>query len=140
MARLNVPYDFSFELITILSSKKPHKLAWEINKIFGVNLCRVDDFFLSLNTNVKSGFINFMFKTEYITIRLIKNKAKPNRNPKINYLLPELSQYDFFLLVEDFTDQISSEYLIESLRKIQGVEHLLQINPTELKNKENLLF
>ena len=96
MARLNVPYDFSFELIALLSSRKPHKLAWEMNRIFGIGLLRVDDLCLKLDKDFDMHFINYLYKTDHLTVRLIKNKSVVDSENKRGYILPELNQYTYF--------------------------------------------
>lgn len=140
MARLNVPYDFSFELIALLSSKKPHKLAWEINRIFGFSLIRTVDICLNFDKEFDMYFINYLYKTDHLSVRLIKNKSVSDMENPGGFLLPELNQYDYFLIVEDFSEELTSEYITDILRNQQGIEHLLQVEADNLKNKENLLF
>ena len=140
MPRLDVTPDFSFDLIAILSSAKPHKLAWSINKNLHLFLQRQSNIELTLDIENSIFFINFLHKTDLILIRLIRNKSIEGKEANIGYLLPELTQYDYLLLIDDQTSVYKHEFIKKVLSNIGLIEHQLIVDPHTLKNKENLLF
>lgn len=140
MPRLDVTPDFSFDLIAILSSAKPHKLAWSINKNLHLFLQRQPDIELAFGTDNSIFFINFLHRTDHILFRLIRNKSIEGKEANIGYLLPELTQYDYLLLIDDQTSVYKHDFIKKVLSRISLIEHQLIVDPHTLKNKENLLF
>jgi len=54
-------------------------------------------------------------------------------------LIPELKNLDYFLLVQDETEQLDLSNFMEKLSKNSLVQSIVRIDISKLKSKENLL-
>jgi hypothetical protein len=71
-------------------------------------------------------------------IQLLKNKAL-NSAQQLAYLVPELKNLDYFLLVQDETEQLDLSNFMEKLSRNPLVQSIVRIDISKLKSKENLL-
>jgi hypothetical protein len=55
------------------------------------------------------------------------------------YLIPELKNLDYFLLVQDETEQLDLSNFMEKLSQNSLVQSIVRIDISKLKSKENLL-
>lgn len=116
---------------------KGYKLAWEINRVLGLNLIREEDVAVSHKDDV-SHHIMFSFDSEVNHLKLIRNKPQEETDIK-NLLTPEHPRFDFFLLSQG-EEMLTSNRLQEVLRNIPSVELVAFIPLTALKSKENFIF
>ena len=72
------------------------------------------------------------FEFEYY---LISNKSLEG-----SVLLPELPNFDYFLMVKHYINQEDVNALMEDIKKINEVLLVKELDPTALKSKENLIF
>jgi hypothetical protein len=42
-SKLIVDYDYDFEVLAFISPVKGHKMAWAINKVLNLRLCKAED-------------------------------------------------------------------------------------------------
>jgi hypothetical protein len=138
--KLSVDYDFSFDLIAITASVKEYKLAWILNRELNLNFIKsenieivfLDDKFMSIS--------NFSSRTEHQIFRLLKNKAE-NHEEKFNaFLIPEMRNFDYFLLVDDESDTFDLNAFITSIKQIPFMQFVVSVEASTLKSKENLIF
>ncbi|MEY3647393.1 MAG: hypothetical protein RLZ13_275, partial [Bacteroidota bacterium] len=66
------------------------------------------------------------------------NKAL-NSAQQLAYLVPELKNLDYFLLVQDETEQMDLSNFMEKLSQNPLVQSIVRIDISKLKSKENLL-
>ncbi len=138
--RLQVEYDFDFLLLAINSNVKPYKLAWSVNNVLGIDLAR--------DTNIEIGFKdekslmiqNFKDCNEFRTIRLLRNRAEDIDSAFNAYLLPELKNFDYFILLENESNTFDENAFISQIKKIPFVQFSTNINVQTLKSKDNLIF
>jgi hypothetical protein len=71
-------------------------------------------------------------------IQLLKNKAI-NSTQQAAYLIPELKNLDYFLLVQDETEELDLINFVKKLSRNPLVQSIVRIDITKLKSKENLL-
>ena len=134
--KLEITYELTFDVIGIVSSDREYKLAWLLNHLLQIRLIKQNDIAIPF---AKQQLIisHLEFKTEHESIRLIKNKTYENPRKSISYTLPELKNYDFFLLVEN--SGITQE-IWQLLRNSSQIQYASVINKNAIKSKENLFF
>ena len=133
---LDIEFDFDFSLFGISSHVANYRLAWGMNKLFEIKLERIDDIDLSFDLNKKGNFSLYRSDDDesYTTFHLLSNRCD------IGYLIPELKQIDFFV---QYWGPMSQKELVsfkDELREIPSVLATIQIDPMQLKSRNNLLF
>jgi hypothetical protein len=133
---LDIEFDFDFSLFGISSHVANYRLAWGMNKLFEIKLERVDDIDLSFDFNKKGNFSLYRSDDDesYTTFHLLSNRCD------VGYLIPELKQIDFFV---QYWGPMSQKELVsfkDELREIPSVLATIQIDPMQLKSRNNLLF
>ena len=133
---LDVDFDFDFSLFGVSSHVANYRLAWGMNKLFEIDLERVDDVDLSFGSNKRGNFSLYRFEDEesYITFHLLSNRCDAG------YLIPELKQIDYFIQYWGPMSHSELSSFREELRKIPSVLASVQIDPMDLKSRNNLLF
>lgn len=135
--RLEIEYNYDFELIGIISSAKGYKLAWEINNQLNTRLVRQPDLKVIFKNDLEATFTYFSFQTEVNTVKLFRNK--PNEPDIRQYLVAEYPHYDYILLSEG-EEHLQSNRLQEVLRNITSIELVAFIPLEPLKSKDNFIF
>ena len=138
--KLVVSYEFEFELIGITSSVKEYKLAWAINNVLGIRLIKAEDLVLEFKDNKNIMISNFIFETEHSIFRLFKNRSLERFSEVPGYLLPELRNFDFIVLIDGFEDSFTINEFVDVLRNLEEIQYLQKIDVMSLKSKENLIF
>lgn len=138
--RLAVEYDYDFEIFALISSAKPHKLAWSINKTFNIHLRKAEDLCLDFIKESKIIITNFLFETEYGEFRLLKNRPCEMVNASRPFLLPELKDYDYIIKSGGEAPLFPGNDILDNLRNLPEIQYVQQIEVINLKSKENLIF
>lgn len=137
-AKLLVEPTFDFELLGIVSPIRDYRMAWLVNKELELNLVKVNDLELEFISNEKLEISQYFLPLPHGFIQLLKNKAI-NSSEQLAYLIPELKNLDYFLLVKDETDQLELSNFMEKLSQNSLVQSIVRIDISKLKSKENLL-
>ena len=132
--------DYDFYLMGVVSSLKEYKFAFQINHEFDIELVKERDVKLEFIKNQNLLISNFLYKTENSRLRLLRNRSVEESTPQTGYLLPELREFDYLILVEGFDDTFSKDELKQRIASMPGVQftRLLQID--QLKSRDNLVF
>lgn len=140
---LNVDYDYDFLLIGICTHAKDYRLCWEINRILGIRLERVDDMTLNLpagqagtSSGELSAYSLYFCEDEENNncFHIISNKSSNEM------LISEQKQVDYFLRIKGNNNPDYSEDLIKKLKNISIVLTAYEIDPNKLKSKYKFLF
>lgn len=133
---LDLEFDFDFSLFGISSHVANYRLAWGINKLLEIDLERVEDIDLSFEIHKTGNFSLYRFDDEdsYTTFHLLSNRCETG------YLIPELKQIDFFIQYWGPMAKKELSSFKDELREIPSVLASMQIDPMELKSRNNLLF
>lgn len=137
--KLDIDYEFDFELIGVISSFKDYKLAWNINKTLGIELSKDEDLVIKF-INYTLVISNYSFQIDHSIIRMIKNLTLESGNKNHQYLIPELKHIDFFLQIVSEDDTYNLNDTLQKIRETAGVELAMYIEIEELKSKENLIY
>ena len=135
--KLSIEYDYDFDLVGIITPIKEYKLAWLLNTSFGIELEKQADIEINFLKN-KICISNYLCESENSQFRLLKNKGVTSKQNI--YLLPELSQFDFLIMVQDEGGTFEAKNLTNKLKLVDAIRYVANIDLEQLKNKENLLF
>ena len=124
----------------MISPVKDYKLIWSINHQLNVNLVKNTDLILEYLNQQKLVISNFLFETENSSLRILKNKAEDGDELKKSYLLPELKNFDYFLMLEGSGDTFNISEIEGKLKNLEIIQYLTKIDVSKLKSKENLVF
>ncbi|MEK6480788.1 IPExxxVDY family protein [Catalinimonas sp. 4WD22] len=134
--QINIPCNF--DLLGIVSSAREYKLAWSLNKSLGLKLAKSQDLVINFVNDHSIIISNFIFTTSHCTFRLLKNCALTES--EADFLLPELKNLDYFLLIKNESDTFELDSYVKRLPEIDAVQSFTTINVDNLDNKENLIF
>lgn len=138
--KLQVTYDFDFLLLALNASVKPYKLAWSLNKDLGLNLVKSENIEIGFNEQKSLSIQNFIDSDEFQTVRLLRNRAEDLNGAFNAFLLPELKNFDYFLLLENETNTFNENAFISEIKQIPFVQFITRIDTQSLKSKDNLIF
>jgi hypothetical protein len=134
---LKFEIDFDFILIALTSSLKDYRICYLINKCLNFNFTRIEDLKLDINAVASPAlFSMFMYSWESTEtdFYFIGNKGSEG------YLVPEMREADYFILIKNYIDDNDLEELISGLNKINEIVAAVKIDPKKIKSRENLLF
>jgi hypothetical protein len=137
-AKLQIEPAFDFELLGIVSPIREYRMAWLVNQELDLNLVKADDLELEFLNAEKLEIAQYFLSLPHGFIQLLKNKAL-NSAQQLAYLVPELKNLDYFLLVQDETEQLDLSNFMEKLSQNSLVQSIVRIDISKLKSKENLL-
>ncbi|GAB2473487.1 hypothetical protein GCM10011375_26070 [Hymenobacter qilianensis] len=140
MLTLDVEYDCDFELFGLVSSSREHTLAWTLNQALRLRLVKQQDLIYDLLTKGRLVISNYLYATETLTLRLLRNRSVDPSPLKKPFLAPDIKEYDYLLQVSNGSGALAASELIEQLTALPAVQYVCQFDPNELKFKENLLF
>jgi hypothetical protein len=137
-AKLQIEPAFDFELLGIVSPIREYRMAWLVNQELELNLVKADDLELEFLNAEKLEIAQYLLSLPHGFIQLLKNKAI-NSTQQAAYLIPELKNLDYFLLVQDETEELDLINFVKKLSRNPLVQSIVRIDITKLKSKENLL-
>ena len=134
---LKFEIDFDFILIAITSSLKDYRICYLINRYLNFNFTKLDDLKLDisqLNGPVLFSLYHYNWETTETDFYFIGNKGSDG------YLVPEMREADYFILIKNYIDEDDLEGIISALNKIPEIVAAVKIDPKKIKSRENLLF
>lgn len=138
--KLDISYEIDFDLIAINASVKEYKLAWILNKNLGWSLAKRNNIELEFTGNKALSVSNYFYKTEYQTFRLIKNRAEDLEEQFNAFLIPELKNFDYFVMLENESDSFDLNSFISRIKQIPFVQFAVIVDTAALKSRDNLIF
>lgn len=135
VTRLDVPVEFDFELLAILTGLKDYRLCYEINKKLNLKFTRQKDAELKDALNNRSEFAHFRCFNEITReeIILIYNKGSNG------ILIPEMKNIDYFMLIKNHPPG-EVDGIMKSMNEMENISGVYKLNPAELKSAENFLI
>lgn len=134
--KLIVDFELVAKVIGIVTTLKDYKLAWSINQHLKINLVMQPSLAFEFIKGKNLSVVNFNFKSEARQIRLIKNRGIIENS---GYLIPELLNFDFFLMINEENNRII-EAEVEYLSTIEQIVYCKLIDLPKLKSKDNFIF
>ncbi|MBA4299651.1 hypothetical protein SAMN03080617_01548 [Algoriphagus alkaliphilus] len=136
--KLYIEPTFEFELLGLVSPVKDYKMAWLINRELDIDLVKSDDLQIEFLSSPRLEISQYLLSLPHGFIQLLKNKAL-NTSQQLAYLIPELRNLDYFLLVQDQTQQTSISIFVDQLAKNPFIQSVVRLDISKIKSKENLL-
>lgn len=132
---LSIDEDYDFDLYGISCHTKDYRLCWELNHALNIDLTRSDDLLIKKKEVTSCySFYEFVDEENHLSYFLIANRSSNG------FLLPEKKATDFILMVKGAYNEGYGVDIIEKINSISLILTSFQMNPDELKSKQNLLF
>jgi len=138
--KLEITYEFNFDLIGIVCAERGFKLAWLLNQLLDLNLVRKEDVELEYLDGSMLKIAHFLYETEHDSFRLLRNKAHWFAHSQKPFLLPELKEYDYLLVINNATKLLDIQVIRQKIAQLPIVQYCLSFDLDSVKGKENLIF
>lgn len=128
--------DYDFIVIGIYSAYRDYRVCFELNRVLNFNLVRQDDLEVPLEKKGSTGLFAwfFQFNDDEEEIYLAANKG-------INgYLIPELRQTDYFLVIKNPSRYTTVDDLNRKLRFVAIINSTAELDLSTLKSAANFLL
>ncbi|MBL7930123.1 MAG: IPExxxVDY family protein [Bacteroidia bacterium] len=133
--KLDVPVEFDFVLLAVISSLKDYRLCFELNKKMKLKFIRQSDLELKDARHNRCEYTFFRCRNSktHEEIILILNKGSNG------VLIPEMKNVDYFMLIKNQPfDAI--EKIVKAMNEIDNIGGVYELDPSELKSAENFLM
>ncbi|HLS93954.1 MAG TPA: IPExxxVDY family protein [Sphingobacterium sp.] len=157
---MDVDLELDFVLVGISSPLRDYRLCHFIYKHTGLAFVRGKEDYIDHKGYVKEKDKDEMdyhivfernrqkklLKHYFITYRYCEANFESefylinNRSLEGAILIPELPNFDYFLLIKHYIDQEDLRALLDGVKSISEVILAKELDPTSLKSKENLIF
>ena len=97
--KLEIEYDYDFLLYGLITAHKEYTVAWMLNQLLSLDLIFSEDIKLEFKKDKSLSIGNYTYETDYLSFRLLVNKSVKSVGISKNYLIPELKEYDYFLMI-----------------------------------------
>lgn len=125
-------------LLGIMAPMKDYQFCWQLNNFLGVDFRINNEIEIQLHKKKRTYFFSVY---EFAELHTSFMHYLYNNEDDGEYLLPEFKHLDFlWLLKGDSVTDDNLQQLIESIRKIKGVQLVLELTNEKIKNKEHLVF
>ena len=137
---LDVEYECEFALFGLVSSTRDYTLAWALNRALRLRLVKQPELLLNLLSRGRLVFTHYLYATETLTFRLLRNRSIASSTLKKPFLAPDIKEYDYLLAVSNGSGDLADEALLQQLVALDVVQYACQFDPNSLKYKENLML
>lgn len=134
---LKFEIDLDFVLIAVTTSLKDYRICYLINKFLNFNFIKIPDLAVDIYRNesiILFSLYHYNWETTETDFYFIANKGTEG------YLIPEMKEADYFLLIKNYIDENDLDSIILTLNKIPEIVAAVKIDPKKIKSRENLLF
>ena len=138
--RFDFEPDYDFELFALVTNVKEHALAWHLNRCLDMDFRKADDIELNYIKEANKYVSNYIFESEYSTVRVLKNRLFSEFGESAGFLIPELKSFDYLLKIEGDSVWEIADGLPEKLKSLPCVQYFEKLKTDTLKSKDNLLF
>lgn len=138
--KLEVEYDYDFDVFGLVSSSKEYKLAWALNKYFNLRLVKQQDLNYDFMHKGRLVISNYLHTTEHNSFRLFRNKSVDLSTLKKPFLIPDIKEYDYVFQITGVISDFYQQELLNRFKHIPIVQYVKKFDPQSLRFKENLMF
>lgn len=138
--KLEVEYDYEFDLFGLVSSSKEYKLAWSLNKSLNIRLIKQQDLNFDFYNKGRLVISNYRHMSEHSTIRLFRNKSVDLSTLKKPFLVPDIKEYDYIIQMTGGLSDFRHQELLNCFKRVPQIQYVKKFDPNSLKFKENLMF
>jgi hypothetical protein len=147
-----------FQVLAIHTSLEDYRLVYFINQNLPINLkkCKADIHVRSKEGETQLSRFFYEDEKKNISWNIIQNKSNVTNTSSTNnqdlfsnssskfsskiYLLPEYKKVDYFLKIENDTDDMDISKITNIIKKIDRVSMVYTIEIENIKSKNNLIF
>jgi hypothetical protein len=125
-------------LIGVVAPIKDYQLCWQLNQILTIDFRNNNDIEIQLKRK-KRDYYFAVFQYNEPSNALVHYLY--NNQFDGEYLLPEFKHLDFLYLLKG--DTVSNEYLqqlMDTIRKINGVQLVMELAHDKIRNKGHMIF
>ena len=129
--RLEISHSDQFYLFGLVSAEPDYKLSLAINKKFRIHLKNIPPVRITTENGPELSFSRFSEPpgSKEIIFTLVSNRSGNN------FLLQKLKNVDFILKVHDTEDEKNIEQITGSLREMEAINAVFNIDLKSLKDK-----
>lgn len=124
-------------LLGVMAPVKDYQLCWHLNSILGMDF-RINDIEIQRTNKKRDYFFSVYEYTEpagSLTHYIYNNQFDGE------YLLPEFRHLDFLWLMKgDHVPDATLQQTIQTIKAINNVQLVVELQTEKIKNKENLVF
>jgi hypothetical protein len=135
--KLIVNHELGASIIGLVSTLKDYTLAWHINQVFKIDLTLQPMMEIELINSADLSIVSYLYSTDFKQFRLVRNKSSSTNS---GYLIPELTNFDFFIIISGELETIPGDPVLEKLHAVKGIEYFQLIDAEKLKSKDNFIF
>lgn len=125
-------------LLGIVAPVKDYMFGWQVNQLLGINFRVNNDIEIQLTKKQRKYFFP-IYEYAVPSIKLVHYLY--NNQDDGEYLLPEFKHLDFLWLIKG--EAVAAEdlqWLIQSIRRVPGVQLVTEMTNEKIKNKQHLIF
>jgi hypothetical protein len=125
-------------LIGIVAPIKDYQLCWQLNQLLSIDFRNNNDIEIQLKRKKRDYyFAVFQFcETSNSLVHYLYNNQFDGE-----YLLPEFRHLDFlYLLKGDMVSEDFLQQLMETIKKINGVQLVMELAHDKIRNKAHMIF
>jgi hypothetical protein len=127
------------DALGIVTSCKEYTLAWQLDKALQARFVKQEDISIEFKKGKALQLSHLLHREPFISYRLVRNKGAETTT-SLSWIIPEFKQFDYFLLIENETEEPGVPEILEKVKSCSCVQFGSIINFNEVKSKENLLF
>ncbi len=137
--RLQVEFEFDFDVYGIVSALKDYKLAWNVNNDLHINLSKQKDITIQF---VDSELVisHYKYSTDNSELQLLRNKSYELLGGENQYLVPEMHQMDYFITLQGEINGWTNQQIQNKLKSTVGIDFVMKMDIEKLKSRENFIF
>lgn len=158
---LDNEFNYDFSLLAIASSEPDYKLSIHLNRVLGIDLVRGEPLDLSSKSTASPLVFSCFFYEDEETLdqyilftnlsyNSVAAAGAAGAGPSLfdetsasdvkGYLVPELSQYDYLLLLKGDNHRELARNIQPALKEINFLRTYQYVNPEILSSKKNLII
>ncbi len=135
MATLSFEYDYDFQLIGLYCHFKDYRLAWALNKRFEFDFVKQDPYAITNEEEIQEfSYYTFSIEHQELYYYLLANRSEHG------LLIPERKDIDYFIIIDGLYERSKKKEFITQLSTLNEVLSAVEVNPKELRSKQNLLM
>ncbi len=135
MATLGFEYDYDFQLIGLYCHFKDYRLAWALNKKFEFDFVKQEPYIItSSDESQEFSYYTYSIEHQELFYYLLSNRSNHG------LLIPERKDVDYFIIVDGVYERSKKKEFIAELSSLNEVLSAVEVNPKELRSKQNLLM
>lgn len=133
-------FPIDFQLVGVVSPMKEYRLGWHLNQLEIFHLVKIDDIKIEFTEKKIIRISSLAYETEFTSVHLLRNKLIGSGSSRIQYLLPELRQFDYFIKLKNSIEENWSVDIVTKLKSCEAIDYTTKIDIQKIQAKENLIF